>query len=231
MGRLAAANSCQSLGVLRSLYGRSQGRCRRSWKLGFSPNDVAAMAGGNSKDLFRQGLQRLDTRWVSLHGMVFDRKLLAISSRRLCPQCLAQHGISDWTWAFRLVTVCVQHGCGLVDTCDQCGALLFWESGFVGCWCGRRFAEIPAPPAGQIELGVADTVCSALSHAPSSRVAKQLTDLDEQSWRLHGYMFASNKTLSRDRPRVVTLGGARGRDRGIPGQDGLATESEVVKCS
>lgn len=61
--------------------------------------------------------------------------------QRWCPTCLRDEPFIRATWELKLVTVCVRHGCWLVDKCGSCGARQSWrELTLHQCQCGRDFS-------------------------------------------------------------------------------------------
>lgn len=215
VGRLAAVNGYSSWATLRRLREGNQTEDRWGWKLGFAPVDIASLVGGCRSDFEQQALKRIDGRQFLLNQMVLDRKMLTVTVRRVCPSCLAENGISDWMWTFRLVTVCLRHHCTLVDVCDRCGAFLMWEVGPFSCRCGRVLAELPVEPTNALEVEVAQRMSAKLSADLESCVVPELSALDQVSRCLHGELASRRKLLSQDRPRVQKLGGVM-RQSGAP---------------
>lgn len=46
---------------------------------------------------------------------------------QVCPLCVHRHGYCKAIWDVALSTVCLEHGCLLVDSCTQCGQALRWN--------------------------------------------------------------------------------------------------------
>ncbi len=46
---------------------------------------------------------------------------------QVCPLCIHRHGYCKAIWDVALSTVCLEHGCWLIDSCKQCGQALRWN--------------------------------------------------------------------------------------------------------
>lgn len=206
--RLAEANGQKSFGALRSPRGGFPRVPGCPWLHGFTPDAIAAFIGGNGSQLARQALKQVDKHTVSLHGLLINARMVTRSNRRICPLCLAQTELNDWTWSLRLMTACPAHAIELIDVCDACGHAIGWGRGYSACDCGHAFSLLPIRPAVEDEMVVARTVAALVADGPSPLVARDLIALDEESWRLQGSRFPNTKSLSRDHQRVRKLGAA-----------------------
>jgi hypothetical protein len=78
---------------------------------------------------------------------------------RVCPQCLAEHGIAMAIWDLTLFVACPKHACLLIDTCPACATRISWKRSKIAiCRCGFRLADAPAPPANDFELAFAHSL-------------------------------------------------------------------------
>jgi TniQ len=77
--------------------------------------------------------------------------------QRWCPACLRDEPFMRATWELKLVTVCVRHGCWLVDKCGSCGARQSWrEPTLHQCQCGRDFSTNETTSAEATVLALTD---------------------------------------------------------------------------
>lgn len=87
----------------------------------------------------------------------------AYSSKvRVCPHCLAEHGVHLAIWELPLVDACPHHGGLLVHRCE-CGNALTWPS--MGpdwtCRCGKLLSSLPSRPASGSLRQLAQVVAAA----------------------------------------------------------------------
>jgi TniQ len=46
---------------------------------------------------------------------------------QICPRCVHHHGYAKAVWDVSLSTLCLEHGCWLIDSCAECGQRLRWD--------------------------------------------------------------------------------------------------------
>jgi len=103
-------------------------------------------------------------------GRRFRINQINTTRRKLCSVCLSERLVYPWYWAIRLVTVCPEHHCELVDVCD-CGKPLNWRSGHERCDCGQYVTNLPS------YLGTEEQL-----HC--TRVAMTAAGLGDPSWNI-----------------------------------------------
>ncbi len=83
----------------------------------------------------------------SLPGSALDFQVN--TGRKICPECLAEHGRHLAVWDLSFVSACPIHRKVLVDTCLACGGPITWKGNDVA-WCGCKeggdLRRIPAAP-------------------------------------------------------------------------------------
>ncbi len=119
----------------------------------------------------------------------------AFSSKvRVCPHCLAEHGVHLAIWELPLVDACPHHGGLLVHRCE-CGNALTWPS--MGpdwtCRCGKPLASLPSRPASGSLWQLAQVVAAASglplacgSPGSGGRIATNLRQIYEVLFWLQG---------------------------------------------
>lgn len=113
----------------------------------------------------------------------------AYSSKvRVCPHCLAEHGVHLTIWELPLVDVCPRHGGLLVHRCE-CGNELTWPS--MGpdwtCRCGKPLSSLPSRPAPKSLRLLAQTVAAASglpSPCGSSNSAERIANNLRQTYEV-----------------------------------------------
>jgi len=94
---------------------------------------------------------------------------------RFCPLCVEDDKRHKLIWDLPLVTACPDHGCLLVDRCDQCRRPLAWtrlDANFT-CSC-RRVLSKATQPASRAQLRFAGAVACAIdAHAATRPSAHQ----------------------------------------------------------
>jgi len=100
-----------------------------------------------------QSIERLvptdaDGGTVGLNGLVLDRRHVALSSRRLCGQCVAEQGYGYAYWSLSPLAVCAKHGVALIDRCPVCQARLgSSRPAYAVCRCGADWRQVEPRPA------------------------------------------------------------------------------------
>lgn len=98
------------------------------------------------------------------------------TTRHVCPQCLAENGISMGYWDLRLYSVCHRHGVKMVNECSNCKLDFEWHIGSPDtCKCGMPLSQInanPCPSADGIGLGrvLAMAYMHSLNHTSFSPI-------------------------------------------------------------
>lgn len=93
-------------------------------------------------------------RWGSVAApQDLDSQEFNHACQRWCPACLREEPFMRATWELKLMTVCLRHGCWLVDKCASCGARQSWrEPTLHQCACGRDFSMHDATKAETVVL-------------------------------------------------------------------------------
>lgn len=133
----------------------------------------------------------------------------AYSSKvRVCPHCLAEHGVHLAIWELPLVDVCPRHGGLLVHRCE-CGDELTWPS--MGpdwtCRCGKPLSSLPSRPASGSLRPLAQVIAAASGlpfpwGSPSSagRIATNLRQTYEALFWLQGLVALIAETSQNPMP-------------------------------
>jgi len=142
----------------------------------------------------------------------------AYSSKvRVCPLCLAEHGVHLAIWELPLMDACPRHGGLLVHRCE-CGNELTWPS--MGpdwtCRCGKPLSNLPSRPAQGSLRRIAEAVVAASGlpfqyGSPSSaeRIAHNLRQTYEVLFWLQGLVALIAETRGADRGNKPQPGAAR----------------------
>lgn len=97
---------------------------------------------------------------------------------RVCPRYLEENGHCRAMWDIRLVTVCPEHDCALLDSCPGCRQPITWARRSVAaCDCGcdwRAVASAPADPQ------VAEL--AAVIHGAAGFPVRRKINRDQWSW-------------------------------------------------
>lgn len=77
---------------------------------------------------------------------------------QVCPLCIHRHGYCKAIWDVALSTVCLEHGCLLIDSCKQCGQALRWNRPSVDVGHCKHYIQAQDPktdiPDGAMDLQV-----------------------------------------------------------------------------
>ena len=77
---------------------------------------------------------------------------------QVCPLCIHRHGYCKAIWDVALSTVCLEHGCLLIDSCKQCGQALRWNRPSVDVGHCKHYIQAEDPkadiPDGALDLQV-----------------------------------------------------------------------------
>lgn len=96
---------------------------------------------------------------ITFMGHALRPSHLVRDELRICPVCIRIGGTLHEVWSVAQITCCPQHGCELVDTCDDCGRRLnFHNAGAEDAWacvCNRELADLPVVPASELALQAA----------------------------------------------------------------------------
>lgn len=98
---------------------------------------------------------------------------LLLKHPKICPQCIAENGVTDAAWDLRIMLVCPKHRIAMVDRCPAChGRLTWFRPGLDRCRCGYRLvAQVQSSfPQHTIDLlqVVYDTLYGLPTHPTSS---------------------------------------------------------------
>lgn len=87
----------------------------------------------------------VDSKTVLLGGHRFQRGQLALSTSRLCPDCVEQYGYGKAYWSLAPLAVCEEHGTYLVDSCacNPDTPLSTTRPGYMQCACGVEMRDLP----------------------------------------------------------------------------------------
>lgn len=144
----------------------------------------------------------------------------AYSSKvRICPHCLAEHGVHLAIWELPLVDACPRHGGLLVHRCE-CGNELTWPS--MGpdwtCRCGKRLSSLPSRPAPESLRRLAEAVATASgfpcpygSLSSAERIAHNLRQTYEVLFWLQGLVALIAETSRNPAPPEQRPGRRVGR--------------------
>lgn len=145
-----------------------------------------------------------------IDGSVLNRETWRLSSRRYCPQCLAEQGFWQGLWEISLVTACPVHGVELRDTCPRCGKPLSWsQDGYRRCRCGASLLVVDSLPATEAEITTASLV-AGLPHPQPSVLRDKLAGIPAAErvrmlWFLGNYLRQPDKTHPRKLSRAGNL--------------------------
>lgn len=123
-----------------------------------------ADAAGTTIDVFDRMRHRPAGITTSPGAVTFMGHALRIShlvrdEMRICPECVRTGGTLREVWSVAQITCCPQHGCELIDACDDCGRRLnFHHAGVEDAWacvCDKELADIPVIPASDLTLEAA----------------------------------------------------------------------------
>lgn len=96
---------------------------------------------------------------VTFMGHALRISHLVRDEMRVCPECIRTGGTLREVWSVAQITCCPQHGCELVDACDDCGRHLnFHHAGAEDPWacvCNKELADLPVLPASDLTLEAA----------------------------------------------------------------------------
>lgn len=96
--------------------------------------------------------------------------------RRVCPECLADDGVSRMEWEVKECVACPRHRCMLVTKCPSCERHLTWTSSEIAtCSCGQSLTEIIAQPAPSSEVWLSRLLCTALRISLKTREQASLS--------------------------------------------------------
>ncbi|MET0103251.1 MAG: TniQ family protein [Sedimenticola sp.] len=71
------------------------------------------------------------------HGVSLHPFLIDVRKPKICPTCLAEHGVIRWWWDVVPFVACPDHGTYLINFCPECGRKLNWQRpGILKCQCG-----------------------------------------------------------------------------------------------
>jgi TniQ len=89
------------------------------------------------------------------------------TTRHICPQCLAEEGISMGYWDLQLYSVCHRHGLRLINECSNCKKGFEWHIGRTDiCKCGTPLAEMSAKAVpGADGVGLGKVLAAAYMHS------------------------------------------------------------------
>ena len=87
----------------------------------------------------------IDRKTVLLGGHRLKRGLLALTTSRLCPDCVEQHGYGKAYWSLAPLAACEEHGTYLVDccACNPDAPLSTTRPGYMQCACGADLRYQP----------------------------------------------------------------------------------------
>lgn len=114
--------------------------------------------------------------WVDYGGHRLRRDQIALSTTRLCPQCIAEHGFGRNYWLLSTFAVCDVHGSPLIDCCPACKCQIsLSRPGYALCHCGADFKEYAYAPA----TSAARKICTLLA-ARFTRTAFMLDPIEHR---------------------------------------------------
>ena len=88
---------------------------------------------------------------VNVFGNVVPRTWVTAGVKRVCPKCLHERGYMQATWEVHVIRSCVAHQCQLLNQCQSCDSLLYWEyGGLFHCRCGANLRSMKTAPVGRI---------------------------------------------------------------------------------
>lgn len=98
---------------------------------------------------------------ISFMGHALRPSHLVRDEMRVCPVCIRKGGTLREVWSVAQITCCPQHGCQLIDTCDddECRRRLnFHYAGGDDAWacvCDKELADLPVITASDLALTAA----------------------------------------------------------------------------
>lgn len=93
---------------------------------------------------------------IALSGVPLEFQHVALTSRRVCGQCVAAHGYGYSYWSLSPLAVCGTHGTALIDCCPVCRApFVSSRPGYTVCRCGTDCRNIQSQSAPEAAVHVA----------------------------------------------------------------------------
>lgn len=91
---------------------------------------------------------RSDVAQVNILGVLVPMNWIVRNTRRICPECLMEHGHMSIFWEISLIKTCFWHSAYLISDCQQCRQPLLWENGsLLSCGCGAALTNFVRKPA------------------------------------------------------------------------------------
>lgn len=158
--RLASLNKADGIdSILRAAGSRPSG-WKRSVNFPPGPPNLAglpALCGTRRKALVKAGYWRTaeSLPWRNFRGSVVKLPDLALTTPRICPECLRSREVCRDLWDLRINPCCHFHQRQLLLACPQCKQTLEWRRpSITHCRCGFDLtgAETPAATAGAIQI-------------------------------------------------------------------------------
>jgi hypothetical protein len=115
--------------------------CKIARVLGRAPEELTGYQDPKEVDYFR----------LKIHGHHLTAKDLSISTPKVCPECVLDHGhIPVWT-DFSIVDACPWHGRLLLTHCSDCKQKLSWlRPGLLVCRCNADISRMRGSPVTKV---------------------------------------------------------------------------------
>ena len=82
-------------------------------------------------------------RQVRIGSCLLEPSQILLSTRQICPICIAEGRRVPCSWDLKDLTVCATHGDKLLRKCDRCSQPLTWSATPEDrCACGKPFSEM-----------------------------------------------------------------------------------------
>lgn len=154
MYRVAERNALGSISGLKRALLLPDGKPLSKKRL----QQLSACTGGTFDALAPMVPTDMGKDMVALGHHHLPSRHLALTTSRLCPHCVAEHGYGKLYWNLAPFAVCEEHGVYLIDkcTCTPDARLNSARPGYAVCRCGSKLTRIKtcsATPAAQALSG------------------------------------------------------------------------------
>lgn len=85
---------------------------------------------------------------------IYMPRNLRWATPQVCPICIHRHGYCKAIWDVALSTVCLEHGCYLIDSCKQCGQALRWNRPSVDVGHCKHYIQAHSKPEAVSDLAL-----------------------------------------------------------------------------
>lgn len=143
LGWVLRASELNSLQSSRSLLKLSNSWIGAATKTYFDPSNLAHWFGFQASDLnFMSYAAGSDRSLCQFRGHSLPRRMLELTTARVCIACVYETGYADAFWDLSVVTTCPKHGTQLTQTCTNCRSNISWlRPGLLVCSCESQLID------------------------------------------------------------------------------------------